>query len=543
MHMIKRIKSSMAASLIATVVTALMLLGIILSSFGFWGHFRGFRKEYTETAFHIADTATRMVNGDHIDAYLAGEETEEYRASKKYLDIFCQKMAVSLIYVIKVDTGDYKSFESVFNSVNNSVDDSGYTEWPLGYRRETTNEEYRKIYQDLYGNKEAFGTVYRPNPGDGAHPHMTTLVPVRNSAGEVTALLCVQRPIREIHRLIRPYLATIILTTLFLSLLSAYLIAGYLRKQVIAPVRKISAEASRFAEESRLGTPLGKISDYHEIAGLAESIDKMEADMVAYIENLTAATAERERIETELAFASSIQENALPNEFPAFPGRKDFDIFASMTPAKAVGGDFYNYFLTDEDHLILMIGDVSGKGVPAALFMMENCILLRGKAEAGGTPAEILESVNEYVCGHNKMDMFFTLWMGVLELSTGVITFTNAGHEDAAVFRKGGGFELFRTKHGFVCGGMPGIRYRNSEMKLEKGDKLFLYTDGVPEATDGNNCMFAEKRMLEALNEYQDGTPQEILEGVRRNVERFVGDAPQFDDLTMLCLEYRGKEV
>ena len=174
--------------------------------------------------------------------------------------------------------------------------------------------------------------------------------------------------------------------------------------------------------------------------------------------------------------------------------------------------------------------------------MMENSILLRERAKSGGTPAEILESVNEYVCGHNKTDMFFTLWMGILELSTGVITFANAGHEDAAVCRKGSGFELFRTKHGFVCGGMSGVRYRNSELKLEKGDKLFLFTDGVPEATDGNNRMFAEKRMLDALNEHQDGTPQEILEGVYRNVQHFVGDAPQFDDLTMLGLEYRGKE-
>ena len=542
MGIIKRMKFSMAVSLIAAIILSLVLQGIITSTFGFWGHFRSFRREYTDTARHIADTAACMVNGDHIDAYLAGEKTEEYQRAKRYLDVFCEKMSVSLIYVIKVDTKDYGSFESVFNSVNNSVDNSSYQEWPPGYRRETTNEEYRKIYQDLYENKEAYGTVYRPKQEGGTHPHMTTLVPVRNSAGDVTAILCVQRPIREIHRLIRPYLAMIIFITLFLSLVSAYFVGMFLRKHFITPVRKISAEASRFAEESRIGSPLGSISSYQEIADLAESIDKMEADMVAYIDNLTTATAERERIETELAFASSIQINALPNEFPAFPGRQDFDIYASMTPAKAVGGDFYNYFLTDADHLVLMIGDVSGKGVPAALFMMENCILLRGKTETGGTPAEILESVNEYICRHNKTDMFFTLWMGILELSTGVITFANAGHEDAAVFRKDSGFELFRTKHGFICGGMSGVRYRNSELKLEKGDKLFLYTDGVPEATNSDDRMFSEKRMLEALNEYQDGTPREILEGVRRNVQRFVGDAPQFDDLTMLCLEYRGKE-
>ena len=540
--MIKKIKSSMAANLIAAIVMALVMLGAIISTFGFWGHFRGFRKEYTDTACQIADTAASMVNGDHIDAYLAGEETGEYRRTKEYLDVFCRKMGVSLVYVIKVDTENYGSFESVFNSVNNSVDNSGYKEWPVGYRRETTNEEYRQIYQDLYENKAESGTVYRPYPGSGAHPHMTTMVPVRNTAGEVSALLCVQRPIREIHRLIRPYLITIVILTLLLSLASAWFVVQFIGKQVIVPIRKISDEAARFAEESRIGTPLGRISPYREIAGLAESIDKMEADMVEYIDNLTAATAERERIETELEFASSIQRNALPNEFPAFPGRQEFDIYASMTPAKAVGGDFYNYFLTDEDHLVLMIGDVSGKGVPAALFMMENCILLRISTERGGSPAKILRAVNEYVCGHNRTDMFYTLWLGILELSTGVITFTNAGHEDAAVCRTGGRFDLYRTKHGFICGGLTGVPYRDHELKLEKGDKLFLYTDGVPEATDENNRMFTTDRMIDALNEYRDGTPREILEGLRRSVEFFVGDTPQFDDLTMICLEYRGKD-
>ena len=542
MDLIKRMKSSMAASIIVTMVLSLLMMGTILSTLSFWVHFREFQKEYTDTGYHIADTATGLVNGSHIDAYLAGEKTEEYQESKHYLDVFCRKMDVSLIYVIKVDTQDYGSFTSVFNSVNNSVDDSGYKEWPLGHRRETTNEEYRKTYRDLYENRLTYGRIYRTNPGAGLHPHMTILVPIRNQVGSVTAILCVQRPIREIHRLIRPYLVSIIITTIILSVLSSFFVTGFLRNQIIRPVRKISAEATRFAKESKIGTPLGSISPYREIAGLAESIDKMERDMVAYIDNLTAATAERERIDTELAFASAIQKNALPNEFPAFPGRQDFDIYASMMPAKAVGGDFYNYFLTDENHLVVMIGDVSGKGVPAALFMMENCSLLQGMSEKSGSPAEIRRIVNEYICRHNKADMFFTLWMGALDLTTGVMTCANAGHEDAAVCRRGKDFELFRTKHGFVCGGLSGVTYRDYELKLEKGDKLFLYTDGVPEASDAEHRMFSLERMLDTLNEYKDGSLREILDGVHRNVDRFVGTAPQFDDLTMLCLEYRGKE-
>ena len=210
-----------------------------------------------------------------------------------------------------------------------------------------------------------------------------------------------------------------------------------------------------------------------------------------------------------------------------------------MTPAKEVGGDFYNFFLIDDDHLAMVIGDVSGKGVPAALFMMVTNILISERTQMGGTPGEILTFVNNSICEHNKADMFVTLWLGILELSTGRITAANAGHDDAAVYRKNGSFELYKTKHGFVAGAMPGIEYKNFEFQLEKGDKLFLYTDGVPEATDKNNQMYTMGRMVDALNEYKEQSPREILNGIHRSVNEFVGDAPQFDDLTMLCVELK----
>ena len=261
--------------------------------------------------------------------------------------------------------------------------------------------------------------------------------------------------------------------------------------------------------------------------------------MVQYIDDLTAFTAEKERIGAELSIAATIQENSLPDTFPAFPDRKDFDIYALMNPAKEVGGDFYNYLLIDDDHLALVMADVSGKGVPAALFMMVSNILITNRAQMGGDPAEILRFVNENVCEHNKADMFVTVWLGILELSTGKLTAANAGHEDPVICRKGGEFEILKTKHGFVIGGMPGVKYKNDEIQLNKGDKLFLYTDGLPEATDQNTRMFTLDRMTEALNRYKDKSPKEILDGVSNAVNSFVGDAPQFDDLTMLCFELR----
>ena len=189
----------------------------------------------------------------------------------------------------------------------------------------------------------------------------------------------------------------------------------------------------------------------------------------------------------------------------------------------------------------MVIGDVSGNGVPAALFMMVTNILISDRTRMGGTPAEILTYVNQNVCEHNKADMFVTLWLGILELSTGRMIAANAGHDDAALYRADGRFELYGTRHGLVVGAMADVRYRDFELQLQPGDKLFLYTDGVPEATAADNSMFTIERMLGALNRNREKTPQGLLEGVRAEVDAFVGDAPQFDDLTMLCVELRGK--
>ena len=251
---------------------------------------------------------------------------------------------------------------------------------------------------------------------------------------------------------------------------------------------------------------------------------------------------EKERIGMELNMAKEIQARALPNVFPPFPDRHEFNIFASMDTAKEVGGDFYDFFLIDDDHLCLVIADVSGKGVPAALFMMKSRAVIQSIAIPGKSAGDILTKANKEICANNDMDMFVTVWLGILEISSGKVVCSNAGHEYPAICRKGGSFELYKDKHGFVIGGMEGVRYRDYELQLEKGEKLFVYTDGVPEATDINKKMFGTKRMLDALNTRPGGTPQELLQAVYTAVDNFVQKAEQFDDLTMLCLEYMGPD-
>jgi len=249
---------------------------------------------------------------------------------------------------------------------------------------------------------------------------------------------------------------------------------------------------------------------------------------------------ESSRLETELSMASSIQADMLPNIYPAFPERPEFDIFASMDPAKEVGGDFYDFFLVDDDHLCLVMADVSGKGVPAALFMMASKIIIASHAKLGKTPAQILTDTNSAICSNNREEMFVTVWLGILDLSTGRLTAANAGHEYPVLRKADGKFELVKDKHGFVIGGMDGIRYKEYELQMDAGSKLFLYTDGVPEATDANGELFGTDRMLEALNKDVASSPENILKQVRAGVDGFVKEAEQFDDLTMLCVEYRG---
>ncbi|MBR0381313.1 MAG: PP2C family protein-serine/threonine phosphatase [Eubacterium sp.] len=543
MDKLKKVRTSMAFSFISAIVLSLVIFGAIVSGLGSLSFTNAFKKEYSTSTYHMADTATALVNGDLLDAYLAGDERVQYLETKRGLDDYCKRMNVTMIYIIKVDRSDYGRFVSIFNPINNEVDDSEYVEWELGHKRDTTNDEYRRKYRNIYEQKSLYETVYRNRPTDGQHPHITTMVPVKNSAGDVAAILCMQRPISEIREGIEPYLITVAVSAFILSLVAAMVVTSFIRKNFVEPVGKVSAEAARFARSNTKGEPLETISRFTEIKNLVDAIETMESDMVTYMENLTAVTAEKERIGAELSLAGKIQENAVPNDFPAIPEKNEFDIYASMTPAKEVGGDFYNFFMIDDDHLALVIGDVSDKGVPAALFMMETNIVLSDKTRLGGTPAEILAYVNDSICAHNEAEMFVTLWLGILELSTGRLTASIAGHDDAIVYKKGGNFADMKTKHGLVAGAMPGITYRDFEIMLGKGDKIFIYTDGLSEARAEDNRMYGIKKIVETLNTCKDGSPREILECITESVNAFTCDMPQFDDLTMLCMEYLGPEA
>ena len=282
------------------------------------------------------------------------------------------------------------------------------------------------------------------------------------------------------------------------------------------------------------------INTRDEIGDLARGFNKMQDDLKLYTEHLKAVTAEKERIGAELNVATQIQADMLPRIFPPFPQKKEIGLFASMTPAKEVGGDFYDFFLIDDNRLALVIADVSGKGVPAALFMVISKTLIKNRAMQGGTPAQILADVNNQLCEGNDADMFVTCWLGIFDFSTGIVTAASAGHEFPAVCGPDRHFSLLKDKHGFVLAAVEGARYRDYEIRLERGGSIFLYTDGVPEATDADVKMFGTERMLEALNRSPDEKPEAFIKEVGAAVGEFAGEAPQFDDMTMVGMTWLG---
>ena len=545
---IKDFVSGFAFRMISGIILWFLLFTVIVGAIGYMKFTESLTEEYNDSAFRTAESAAMLVNGDRIDEYLEAERgnsgeadlpfaDDEYSDRWQRMNILCQKQNVTLIYVIKVDTSDYGRFESVFNTVNA---DSGYAPWTVGYQRETTNDEYRKIYRDIYENGLKQGTVVRTKGLDGREAHITSLIPIKNSEGSVTAILCVERPMEELALGRREYLGNVLLATVLIVIAACICLAVYIKRHFAKPIEKISIEATRFAKEPSAAdkSELEGISQIREVVMLAESINKMEEDTLLHIEELTRATAERERMSVELALAATIQENMLPNTFPPYPGRRDFEIFALMDAAKEVGGDFYDFYLLDNDRLVFLIADVSGKGIPAALFMMRAKMTIKNLAERGADVDVIFSEANKRLCDGNDAGMFVTAWLGIVDMRSGILSYVNAGHNPPLIRRKPGVFEYLRTRPNFILAGMEDVIYQKHEIQLLPGDELFLYTDGVTEASDADQALLGEMRLLEVLNSVPKENAEERCRTVRRAIDAFVGDAEQFDDITMLSLQF-----
>ena len=378
----------------------------------------------------------------------------------------------------------------------------------------------------------------------------TAMTPIRSSRGDTVAVAAADVSMPGIREAFMRLLSNLALSVIAIMIVIMLLYYQLVRKQIISPIQTLQTTAEKLVEninrEENLEIP---IHTGDELDLLARSYEDMVRKLKEYIRENEAVTAEKQRIGAELDMAANIQANMLPNTFPAFPKRSEFDLYATMDPAKEVGGDFYDFFLVDDDHLVLVVADVSGKGVPAALFMMTARTLIKDAALEGLDPSSVMFRVNERLDENNKDGLFVTVWLGILTISTGELTYSDAGHEKLLLYQQGawrflpkGGCTALAVLEPDEFDDLPeSYRYRNETVRLQSGDMIFQYTDGVTEATDAQEELFGDERLLTAMNDAGDNAPESLLPHLRRRIDEFVKDAPQFDDITMLGLRYRGR--
>jgi len=312
------------------------------------------------------------------------------------------------------------------------------------------------------------------------------------------------------------------------------LIFFLVRHLVVDNIYRVNESLSAISE-GKLDTMVN-VRSHVEFNALSDDINTTVNTLKRYISEAEA------RIDAELAFAKAIQHSAIPSVFPPYPNRREFDIRAEMHTAKEVGGDFYDFYFVDEDTIAFLIADVSGKGIPAAMFMMTAKTFLKSYAESGMRVEEVFTHANDKLCEGNDANMFVTAWMGFLNTKTGVVSYANAGHNPPLVKHADGTVTYLKSRPGFVLAGMEGVRYRRNEIQLLPGDVIYLYTDGITEATNAENVLYGEERLCNVVNLNKNATPQVLCSAVKADVDEFVGEAPQFDDITMLCLAYMGEE-
>ena len=373
----------------------------------------------------------------------------------------------------------------------------------------------------------------------------TTCLCVDDQSGQPMRYACADLDMNEVVREQQLFLMNSLLSLIILIGVTLVVNMFLLRRMVTRPLKQITDGTTAFAGDSEDGYSLDKVIHLRmnrsdEIGELYEAIRSMQTRIVTDTERLKRHAVEKANMQTELNLAARIQEMALPRIEGRLAARAKFKLDASMTPAKNVGGDFYDFFFLDNTHLALVIADVSGKGIPASLFMMSAQNKIKSCASLDRSPAEILTAANLLLCQNNALRMFVTVWLGILDLTTGRLIACNGGHEKPMLGRAGKPFEFINDRHGLVLGGMKQARYSDYEIRLEPGDVLFQYTDGLPEASNNRDEFFGIDRMLKVLNEAGQRQPDALLEDMRRAVDDFVGGAQQFDDLTLLCLRYEG---
>ena len=531
------------------IVSAMFLVGGGIIFFGETGKF------YKSKVFDVSNTIAESVDTRFIKKLIDMVETDEYR--EVYEQASYENQAPIISYLKK--KGIYEEYTNLVNQ--------------LGSFSESMNVEYLYI-QNIHGDTATY--IIEPTGGyyslgnisevpleyNGVvtNEHIEPKVsydkefgwlssggePLYDEAGNAIAVICVDINMSEIVKRLVNYLV-IMLIVLFMSVIFVYYIyANLLNFYVVNPIKRLTDYLVRFGN-SENGYDKDSIDEVEitsgdEIEEMYHKFRYMQEQIIDYMDNLENMTAERERIGAEMEIATSIQKGILEDMSSDLVSRPEYDLYASMTPAREVGGDFYDFFMLDSDHIAILVADVSDKGVGAAFFMAIAKTLIKSYAKSTSSPAEVLSKVDKQISEKNGVGMFVTVWLAIIDLNTGHVTYCNAGHDYPLIKQDSKGYELVKSPHGPPVSFIPGMDFPENEFTMKKGDSIFLYTDGLNEAKRGDGERFGIDRMIEVLNEHQDDDNANIIWYMREAVDKFVGDEPQFDDMTMFGFTFKGRE-
>lgn len=536
----KKTKKILKFKILIVFVVLLLVLGVALV-FTIAKLYRGNMEDYyTDYAFSQASIIADYIDGDKLNEYYTlskeGKPSDEikddyYYEVQNYLQSTSEKTGAEYTYIV---VPEEKVHVYVWDSgTGDEVCEIGDVEEYYGEGDQIMHAAFSADADKviLVTNNDTYGYL------------ASAYVPILDSKGNPVGLSSIDISMDMINSNIRRFViyAAIVEAVVLLVAGAAYVI--YIEKIIIKPVDilKKATVQIRKTDIEKLADVRVDLKTNDELEDLGNAFSYMTYKLSESIRNLQEITAEKNRIGAELDVAANIQSSMLPTIFPAPPENELIDIYATMDPAKEVGGDFYDFFFIDERHLAIVVADVSGKGIPASLFMVIGKTLIKDHTLINNDLGEVFSKVNNMLCEANSQGLFITAFEGVLDLVTGDFTFVNAGHEMPFISKNGGHFEPYKIKPGFVLAGMEDMKYTAGELKLEPGDKIFQYTDGVTEATSLDKELFGMQRLEDALDTVKTSMPKEILPAVKKAIDDFVGEAPQFDDITMLCLEYKKK--
>jgi len=517
------------------ILAVLLISGIGYSAYTL--NYRQVEQQYLSLAKSSVEMAAELINGDSIPGYLENGANEEYEITNKRLQALKISYGLKYLYVLVPDTQENGAVYA-FDAFKPGDDPELVAE--LGEPAGVIDIYDLALELFLTGHTQQSTVITSSKYGYLASAY----APVFDSTGKPAAVVGADIEMGVIMAEVRAHTIQILLMAVAIIVIFLLIILFVVNRQMIHPIKALSSHMEHFAsDKEHLSEEHFTVHTRDEIEKMADSFNSMVGDIKRYTENLASVTADRERIATELNVATQIQASMLPSIFPAFPNREEFDIFATMEPAKEVGGDFYDFFMIDEKRLGVVIADVSGKGVPAALFMVIAKTLIKNQAGYSVTPSDALNIVNEQLLESNEAGLFVTVFIGVLEIDTGRFSYSNAGHNAPLIYRKGRRYEWLKADVGFVLAGWEGFQFKTEELILEPGDRLFFYTDGVTEALNPAEELFGDDRLYETLNRQtiSDMGLQELVGYVRNEMEAFTAGAEQADDITMMVLSFDQK--